>query len=128
MRSRIRCTCGLFGPHKGKLACIHREVSGYGKNRAVTHEELFKTKRADVIQEYSGKRNTSSVPVRFSIPSDCKPTSHANPRSKILWYLEVAAEVRGKNYGAVFEVPVLARMVPAGGSSTVARPRKRRRK
>jgi len=112
-----------------KLVCIHREVSGYGRNRAVTHEALFKTKRTDVIQEQSGNLGTSSIPVRFFIPSDCKPTSHSNSRSKILWYLEVAAEVRGMNYGAVFEIPVLAVTAPIDDkrSSTLGRSKNRRK-
>ncbi len=88
-----------------KLVCVHRVRRG-GKNNS-TSEFIRWQEEQQVPTEASGygPRGTT-VPVAFTIPYDCDPSSPTPSSDQILWRLEVHADVPGVNLKTRFEVPV----------------------
>ena len=89
-----------------RLSCVHRETSGSGKNRRTHKEILWQDERViqrELLQQDPSK---SAIPVEFAIPFDSRPTDEAKTNDRVLWRLEVSADVPGVDYHATFEVPV----------------------
>jgi len=91
-----------------KLQCLHRVVTGSGRNRSTSETELW---RED--QRVSGLVAIPSVdgfrvPFTFDIPGDTSPTNYDVPSDQIVWRLTVNAETPGIDYAAAFELPVFA--------------------
>lgn len=88
------------------LECVHRSVSGSGRNRT-TQEHALWQKRARVPRSRFGLGPTgTSIPVGFTVPYDCEPTRDTGTANEILWRLGASAHVAGVDYQARFEVPV----------------------
>jgi hypothetical protein len=81
-----------------KLSCIHRTVTGSGKNRS-THESIRWQEDQLVHKDFD-------LPVFFRIPADAEPTDLANPHNCTLWRLDVSAAVEGVDFQASYDVPV----------------------
>jgi hypothetical protein len=99
---------GLLGAREleARLACIRRYVSGSGKNRS-THEDVLWTEEgrlagSGLVRGLHGL----ALPVRIAIPFDCRPSDPLESNDRILWRLELRAELPGVDYHAQFEVPV----------------------
>jgi hypothetical protein len=48
----------------------------------------------------------TEIPISLALPRDAAATTVGNPRDRIIWLLDVSAEVFGVDYAASFEVPV----------------------
>lgn len=87
------------------LTNLRRIVTGSGKNRSVResviwHEE--KVVRAGGMPNPHGMR----VPFTFRIPAETEAADDREESNRVIWRLEVEAEVPGIDYRAVFELPV----------------------
>jgi len=89
-----------------RLSCINRIVSGYGRNRSVQNKVLWRHQLSGVRQESHCVAQGSEILVEFSIPVSCRESDKRWSRDQIIWYLEVSADLPGKDYAAIFEVPV----------------------
>lgn len=99
---------GLLGARelKARLACIRRYVSGSGKNRS-THEDVLWTEEQRLPGSGLARGpHGLALPVRIAIPFDCRPSDPLESKDRVLWRLELRAEVPGVDYHAQFEVPI----------------------
>jgi hypothetical protein len=99
---------GLLGARElgARLSCIRRTVSGSGKNRS-THEAVLWTEEQRLPGSGLGRGpHGPALALRIPIPCDCRPSDPLPSRDRILWRLEVTAELPGVDYHAGFEVPV----------------------
>ncbi|HEX9427032.1 MAG TPA: hypothetical protein VGA64_04535 [Candidatus Polarisedimenticolia bacterium] len=91
-----------------RLTCVHRTVSGSGKNRS-THESIvWREERTMARPLSSDDPGRTEIPVSFAIPADAKETTLDDPDDRILWVLEANAAIPGFDYDAEFELPVFA--------------------
>jgi len=100
-------TRAVFDPAGGfvvKLQCIHRTVTGSGKNRS-THEETV-WEGARTIPGASRDASGIAIPIAILIPSDARETDRTNSRDQILWRLLISAAVEGIDFRTQYEVPV----------------------
>jgi hypothetical protein len=94
----------MFRPENGfsvKLACIRHEERGGGKSSRTVETTLWETTQS-VQPGMDG-----SVPLKFSLPQNAAETSLITIRNRILWRVDVKAEVPGVGYVSRFEVPVM---------------------
>ncbi len=91
-----------------RLSCVHRRVSGSGKNRS-THEDYLW--QDDLRIELAGARRMPGghLPVRFRLPADQPQSDWAKARSQIIWRLDVSSDIPGVDYRAQFDLPVFDR-------------------
>jgi hypothetical protein len=89
-----------------KLTCIHRTVSGSGKNRSVNEKILWREGQVFSKERIEARAQGSSIPFTFGIPYDAKETDRKDMDNATLWYVDAAASVPGVDYGAQFEVPL----------------------
>jgi hypothetical protein len=88
-----------------RLSCLRRATTGSGQNRSTTEKILWQDEkwlRADLPQT---DLNATGIPVFFKLPGNL-PESTASLGDGIHWKLEAAAQLRGPNFHAAFEVPV----------------------
>ncbi|MCZ6918512.1 MAG: hypothetical protein O7I93_17185 [Gemmatimonadetes bacterium] len=98
-----------LAPDRGfavKLTCVNRYTSGAGKNRSTSERILWQETRTatDFEREWSGRG--TRVPVVFRLPSDVRESDDRDPNNRIIWRLQVDADVPGVDYHAQFDVPV----------------------
>jgi hypothetical protein len=98
-----------------KLACIHRIVTGGGKNSNVQEIPLWEEKK-QVMSDTGG-----TVPIRFALPENGVETSAVSRSDRIFWRLEVSAKVPGIGYKAQFEVPVARAELSAANAAEARR-------
>lgn len=80
------------------LSCVRRVTSG-GRNRSTSESIVWQDERRSPA-------GGLGVPVAFVIPADAVASTPSASGTRILWRLEVGAELPGVDYAAVFEVPV----------------------
>ena len=91
------------------LTCVRRVTRGAGKNRSTTETVLWQEERRTVAAPSRRPEGmVTSIPVAFRVPVDAEPSDATDPRNKVVWRLEVSAEVPGVDYRSRFEVPVFA--------------------
>ena len=83
------------------VRCIHRTVSGHGKNRTTRERTIWEDEH--LLQ---GKLQTTpaggvAIPVSFQLSQDCPATDQQQPRDQIIWRLDARAEVEGPDYFAL---------------------------
>ncbi len=89
-----------------RLECIHKRVTGAGKNRSASERILWQSEHT-VRRDHFGLGLTgTSVPVEFIAPYGCQATRGTGTDDEILWRVAAKAEVTGVDYYARFEVPV----------------------
>jgi hypothetical protein len=89
-----------------RLTCIRRTVTGSGKHRS-THEKVIWQDAHVVDRELrGGDIRSTEIPISLALPADASETTFGNPRDRVLWLLEVTADVFGVDYAASFGVPV----------------------
>jgi hypothetical protein len=89
------------------LRCIRRVTSGTGDNRSTSESTLWQEEarvQGQVSRDATGMGTT--IPIAFAIPADAIPCDSSNSANRVLWRLEVSADVPGVDYAASFEVPV----------------------
>jgi hypothetical protein len=89
-----------------KLTCLNRVVTGSGKNRSVSERIQWEEKAVVTNAQQDGDRGGMLIPIAFRIPSDVPQTDESRADNKMIWRLEVTADVPGIDYHARFEVPV----------------------
>lgn len=100
-------TRAVFDPAGGfvvTLTCVHKTVTGSGKNRSTRETTLWEGKRtiAGAVRETGG----IAIPVAMAIPSEASPTERRSASDEVLWRLTVGAAVEGIDFSSQFEVPV----------------------
>lgn len=85
-----------------KLKCLQRRGSGRGAHDKAIWQQVEVV--FEPITDYV--TNTTAIPVSFTIPDDCEPTSVHGKRNGVRWRLDVSAKVPGVDYKTWFEVPV----------------------
>ncbi|MEN1682121.1 MAG: DUF3592 domain-containing protein [Planctomycetota bacterium] len=92
-----------------KLSCDETRTEDSGGESSTTTKTIWEdTRLVERTLALSGRESASGkrgVPVRFVVPSNCKPTDPDDDRP-INWKLTVTAEVAGPDYKAQFDVPV----------------------
>jgi hypothetical protein len=103
---RVSIPMAPDGGFAATLTCVNRYTSGSGKNRSTSERILWQEKRTltDFEREWSGRG--TRVPVVFRVPSDVRESDDRNPNDRIIWRLQIDADVPGVDYHAQFEVPV----------------------
>ncbi|MEA2722970.1 MAG: hypothetical protein QOH59_741, partial [Gemmatimonadales bacterium] len=89
------------------LSCVRRVTNRSGKNSSTSESIIWQDER-----RVAGEPTRTSVamethiPVAFRLPADSVACDDTNPNNRVLWRLQLSAEVPGVDYGAQFEVPV----------------------
>ena len=81
------------------LRCIRRVTRGSGRNRSTSETTLWQ-------EERRVPATGVGVPIAFPIPADAVPSDPGRGGDRVLWRLDVAADVPGVDYASSFEVPV----------------------
>ena len=89
-----------------KLDNIRRVTTGSGDNRSTREEILWQDEHHLLEESAQYDPTRSEIPVDFTIPFDASPSEEHEDDDRVLWRLQVAAEVPGVDYSAQFEVPV----------------------
>lgn len=88
------------------LQCVHRVVTGSGKNQHTNETVLWETQRTMLRGIEGGTGEQTTIPVAFAIPFDARESNETDHRDSIVWRLKVAAATPGVDYDATFDVPV----------------------
>src|SRR6185312_2824564 len=89
-----------------QLVCLERIHTGSGDTSSTTERILWEEKKTETKDLLDDNPRRSGIPVLFHIPSDARESDSRNFNDKIIWRLEVKADVPGVDYTARFEVPV----------------------
>lgn len=89
-----------------QLLCLHRTVSGTGKNRHSSESMLWEN-RYDVPLQ-AGSSGTRSARVVIPLPDNQPESVWQNERSTVIWHLSANASEPGVDYASEFELPVFA--------------------
>jgi hypothetical protein len=101
--SRIEADQGL----DVSLTCVRRVTQGGGKQRSTSESILWQE-----VQRVQGKpfrapaRMETHIPIAFRIPADAVPSDESDSANRVVWRLQVSADVPGVNYESRFDVPV----------------------
>jgi hypothetical protein len=89
------------------LICVHRVVTGSGKNQSTRETPLWQTENR-ITAATAMRLATGGVRVPFSltIPADARATDLRISRDQIVWRLDASAEMPGIDFAASFELPV----------------------
>lgn len=90
-----------------KISCIHRTVTGAGKNQNVHEDILWQEEKAyrpdaGLLEPEPGH---SGIPVHFKLPAG-QPEAHSRSDDSIIWRLEAKSKMRGPGFQAAFDLPV----------------------
>lgn len=88
-----------------QLACIHRYITGHGKNRNTREQVLWEDKRRSPVTAGHG-RARSVARIQMPLPTSGHGSDWQNPRNRIIWELDARAPEPGVDYHARFELPV----------------------
>jgi hypothetical protein len=91
---------GVPPPFKLVVACVHRQVTGTGKNRTVTESVLYHAEQTTTALP------GGIVPVAVDLPLDAQETNASNRDDAILWRLRVTADFPGVPFSEQYEFPV----------------------
>lgn len=106
-----------------ELACLHKKVSGSGKNRRVSEAVIWETKEARSATTLRGMGPIREIPVRFHVSRESgKPTDESEERNQTIWRLTLEMPVRGqkKPLAAKFDIPVFDVGEDLGDAAPVA--------
>lgn len=89
------------------LTCVRRVTSGGGKNKTTSESILWQEVQRVIAQPFRAPaRMETHIPVALRIPKDSSPSDDSDSANRVVWHLQVSAEVPGVNYESRFEVPV----------------------
>ncbi len=89
------------------LNCIRRVTRGTGKRRSTSETILWQEERR--VPGRLGRTEhgmATTIPVAFGLPADGSPCDDRDRNDRVLWRLEVSADVPGVDYHSSFDVPV----------------------
>lgn len=116
LRGEIECGVpATMAPVDGfhiRLRCVHRWQEDIRRGNDQTRRTRF---RLDTLWEdehqIAGRRDpthgTLRIPVGFRLPADRPASSVPGGDDGIIWEVRVTAQMRGLNYNARFEIPVI---------------------
>jgi hypothetical protein len=90
------------------LTCVNRVVTGSGKNRSASERVVWQDEQTVPPHALLAGPQGPIVPVAFVLPNGAPPTRDADPDDRIFWRMQASATLPGVDYGAQFEVPVVA--------------------
>ena len=89
------------------LTCVRRVTHGGGKQRSTSENILWQDVHRVQGQPFRGPaRMETHIPVTFRISGDASPSDESDSANRVVWRLQVSAEVPGVNYESRFDVPV----------------------
>ena len=88
-----------------RAACVHEEVRGSGKSRT-TYRNIVWQNDTEIRGQMVGGASGMSLPIAIPLARDARETARLSSTDRILWLLDVSAEVTGADYDAQFEFPV----------------------
>ena len=89
------------------LTCVRRVTHGGGKQRSTSESVLWQDVQRVQGQPFRGPaRMETHIPVAFRISGDAPSTDASNSANRVVWSLQVSADVPGVNYESCFDVPV----------------------
>jgi hypothetical protein len=94
-------------PYEGfqtKLVCVRRVTTGSGKNRSTS--ERIQWQEKGQVRDSRREFNRTVVPVAFAIPADVLESDDSDSSNRVIWRLELSADIPGVDFDAKFEVPV----------------------
>jgi hypothetical protein len=95
------------GGYRLRLLCVRRIVRRSGKSQSIDEQAIAQQEiRVSAASAMRSPTGGVRIPFSIAVPTDGKPCDIRNPRDQILWRLEAAAELRGIDYAASFELPV----------------------
>lgn len=92
------------------LRCIHKTVTGAGKNRRVNESVRWESEQPIPPEKLAASPGLTTVPVLFEIPAGQSATDLDQSSNQIIWRLTAEARTPGIDFLARFHVPVF----PAG--------------
>ena len=89
------------------LTCVRRATDGGGKQRSTSESILWQDLQRVQGQPFRAPaRMETHIPVAFRISGDAPSTDDSDSANRVVWRLQVSAEVPGVNYESRFDVPV----------------------
>lgn len=88
------------------LRCIHRFMTGAGKNRRIAETVQWEREERIPAEKWSSGPGHTEIPVLFYIPTGQPPTDLDDRDNQMVWRLSAKAEVPGVDFETTFEVPV----------------------
>ena len=89
------------------LTCVRRVTHGGGKQRSTAESTLWQDAQRVQGQPFRAPdRMETHIPVAFRIPGDVPPSDESDSANRVVWRLQVSADVPGVNYESCFDVPV----------------------
>ncbi len=89
------------------LTCVRQESQGGGKQRSTSESILWQDVQLVQGQPFRAPaRMETHIPVAFRISGDAPSTDDSISANRVVWRLQVSAEVPGVNYESSFDVPV----------------------
>jgi hypothetical protein len=89
------------------LSCIRRVTTRSGRSSSTSERILWQEEQrvgGEQSRDYSGMK--TRIPIRFQLPPDVQASATSNSNDRVIWQLQVSAEVPGVDYDSTFEVPV----------------------
>ena len=107
LQGEIRLSRPLQADHGVDLVLrsARKITTGSGNNRSTRHIELWSDSR-HIDSPHSLPSGETRIPVDFSIPHSCEPSSLSSTTPRVEWTLKAVAPTPGVDFEAVFEVPV----------------------
>jgi hypothetical protein len=102
LRSRQRPEAGF----SFVLTSIRAITTGSGKSRSTRENVLWQETRVVSSSTAAPSPDGMRVPFSFELPPDAESTDERQTDNRVLWRLEVSAELPGVDYYAIFELPV----------------------
>lgn len=90
------------------LQCVRREITGGGENSSAADNVLWKHEEQVARDQWITGPGGTEIPVRFSIPAECRGTDAGDGFNEILWQLSADAKMPGIDLTVQFVVPVFA--------------------
>lgn len=95
------------GGFQVQLLCLRQEIHRSGRDRQVNLNEIWTAEATVQGQRRADDRRLLAVPIEFEIPHDATASSDSlMAENRILWRLEIKADLPGVDYYACFEIPV----------------------
>ena len=89
------------------LTCVRRVTSGGGKQRSTSESILWQDVQRVQGQPFRAPaRMETHIPIAFRISGDAPPSDESDSANRVVWRLQVSADVPGINYESGFDVPV----------------------
>lgn len=104
------------------LKCEERhtsEASGTSKTSggsSTTYVTLYEGRMSVGPERFERSARGGRVPIRFSIPSDCRPTEDLDARISVHWTLGIHARTEGIDFDTSFEIPIYQRRADSGAT------------